>query len=103
MPVTQRPKCETKRAGSLNPRGQAAVRHTVQHQRVEAGIGQHDLETRPRGRIARDDGVDFVAQVLEHASIRHDMIARFARPLPRRARESAGGQASDDVRSYKMS
>ena len=42
------------------------VGQAMEHQRMDAGIAQHDLETRPRRRIALENRLDILAQTLEH-------------------------------------
>lgn len=39
------------------------TRRAMPEQRVKPGIAQHDLDTRPRRRVAGQSGVDFVTQV----------------------------------------
>src|SRR5436190_23836707 len=49
----------------------------MQEHRVESGVGEHHLGPRLGSRIAGDNGINLLAKVLEHRTIRHDMI----RPL----------------------
>src|SRR5690606_18516430 len=51
------------------------VRQAIEHHRLKAGIGEHDFQTRARGRVPRDHGIDLVTKILENHVTRHDKIA----------------------------
>ena len=45
---------------------QTTVRQAVQHQRVKAGVGKHDVPHAARGGVALEDGLGVGAKAVEH-------------------------------------
>jgi hypothetical protein len=46
----------------------------MQQHSMESGVGQDYLGARLSGRVAGDNGINFLTKVLEHRTTRHDMI-----------------------------